>query len=199
MVFFCGRRLSALGANFLPEFDEGSVRVNVAVPGGSSLEASNETAALIDARLEGLRKTPPNPNGPVLHYVRRTGRAELDEHAEPVNKGEYILTMNPDAHVQRDEFLKQLLADLHTNVPRAEIDAEQPAPHLISHMLSGVNAQVAVKVYGDDLDKLRELAGQIRDAIADVPGFTPPILDTQGPGGRGSRRPAGRRPRPVRG
>jgi Cu/Ag efflux pump CusA len=60
-----------------------------------------------------------------------------------------------------------------------EIEAEQPLSHLISHMLSGVNAQIAIKLYGDDLDKLRELAGQVRDAVADVPGVTPPIIDPQ--------------------
>ena len=178
-VAFCGWRLSTLGADFLPKFDEGSVQVNVGLPGGSSLKASNEASALIDARLVTMQKTPDNPAGAVLHFARRTGRAELDEHAQPVNVGEYILTMNPDAGVRRDEFLKTLLADLHANVPGVEIDAEQPLSHLISHMLSGVNAQVAIRLYGDDLDKLRELAGQIRDVIAAVPGVTPPIIDPQ--------------------
>jgi HME family heavy-metal exporter len=178
-VAYCGWRLSTLGADFLPKFDEGSVQINVTLPGGSSLKASNETSALIDQRLKLLQKSEANPNGPILHFVRRTGRAELDEHAAPVNTGEYILTMNPAAGVRRDAFLKELLADLRANVPGAEIDAEQPLSHLISHMLSGVNAQVAIKIYGDDLDKLRELSGRARDAIADVPGVTPPILDPQ--------------------
>jgi CzcA family heavy metal efflux pump len=179
MVAYCGWRLTTLGADFLPKFDEGSVQINVGLPGGSSLKASNEASALIDARLKRLQKTPDNPNGPVVHFARRTGRAELDEHAAPVNVGEYILTMNPDSGVRRDDFLKDLLADLHANVPGVEIEAEQPLSHLISHMLSGVNAQVAIKIYGDDLDKLRELSGQVRDAIADVPGVTPPIIDPQ--------------------
>ena len=178
-VGYCGWRLTTLGADFLPKFDEGSVQINVALPGGSSLKASNEASALIDARLKTMQKTPENPNGPVLHFARRTGRAELDEHAQPVNVGEYILTMNPNSGVQRDEFLKTLLADLRSNVPGVEIEAEQPLSHLISHMLSGVNAQIAIKLYGDDLDKLRELSGQVRDAIADVPGVTPPIIDPQ--------------------
>lgn len=179
VVGYCGWRLTTLGADFLPKFDEGSVQINVGLPGGSSLKASNEASALIDARLKTMQKTPDNPDGPVLHFARRTGRAELDEHAQPVNVGEYILTMNPDSGVRRDEFLKTLLADLHGNVPGVEIEAEQPLSHLISHMLSGVNAQVAIKLYGDDLDKLRELAGQVRDAIVEVPGVTPPIIDPQ--------------------
>lgn len=172
-------QLTKLGADFLPKFDEGSVQINVTLPGGSSLQASNEASALIDAELAKLQKTPDNPEGLVLHFFRRTGRAELDEHAQPVNVGEYILTMNPDADYNRDEFLEQLLADLRSNVPGVGIEAEQPLSHLISHMLSGVKAQIGIKIYGDDLDKLRELAGEVRDAIADVPGVTPPIIDPQ--------------------
>ena len=178
-VGYCGWRLSTLGADFLPKFDEGSVQVNVGLPGGSSLKASNQTAVLIDARLKTMQKTPENPNGPVLHFARRTGRAELDEHADPVNVGEYILTMNPDTGVRRDEFLKSLLADLRAAAPGVEIETEQPLSHLISHMLSGVRSQIAIVIYGDDLDKLRELAGLVRDVVAEVPGVTPPIIDPQ--------------------
>lgn len=172
-------QLSRLGADFLPKFDEGSVQINVSLPGGSSLEASNETAALIDAHLTTIQKSPENPNGPVRHFFRRSGRAELDEHAEPVNVGEYILTMNPKAGYDRDEFLKSLLDDLRSSVPGVAIEAEQPLSHLISHMLSGVKAQIGIKIYGDDLDKLRELAVEVRDAIDDVPGVTTPIIDPQ--------------------
>jgi CzcA family heavy metal efflux pump len=179
VVGFCVWQLSQLGADFLPKFDEGSVQINVALPGGSSLIASNEASNLIDARLTLMQKSKENPERPILHFARRTGRAELDEHAQPVSVGEYILTMNPDAKYRRDEFLKTLLADLHSNVPGVEIEAEQPLSHLISHMLSGVNAQIAIKLFGDDLDKLRELAGQVRDVIVDVPGVTPPIIDPQ--------------------
>jgi len=151
----------------------------VMLPGGSSLKASNEAAALVDARLKTMRKTPENPNGPILHFARRTGRAELDEHAEPVNTGEYILTMNPDAGVRRDEFLRTLLVDLKAAAPGVQIETEQPLAHMISHMLSGVRSQIAIIIYGDDLDKLRELAAEIRDVVADVPGTTPPIIDPQ--------------------
>ena len=172
-------QLTRLGADFLPKFDEGSVQINVALPGGSSLKASNEASALIDARLITMQHTPDNPDGPIMHFARRTGRAELDEHAQPVNVGEYILTMNPDSRIGRDDFLRDLLNDLRTNVPGVEIEAEQPLSHLISHMLSGVNAQVAIKLFGDDLDKLRELSGQVRDAIVTIRGVTPPIIDPQ--------------------
>lgn len=171
--------LSRLGADFLPKFDEGSVQINVTLPGGSSLKASNEASSLIDAQLVKMQKSKNNPSGPILHFFRRTGRAERDEHAQPVNVGEYILTMDPEADYERDKFLETLLSDLKTNVPGVGIEAEQPLSHLISHMLSGVKAQVGIKLYGDDLDQLRDLAGDVRDAITDIPGVTPPIIDPQ--------------------
>lgn len=172
-------QLTQLGADFLPKFDEGSVQINVALPGGSSLQASNDVAAVIDRRLIAMQKSPENPDGPVLHFARRTGRAELDEHAQPVNVGEYILTMNPHSGIGRDEFLRQVISDLRNEVPGVEIDAEQPLSHLISHMLSGVNAQVAIKFYGPDLDELRHLAEEARDALSEIEGVTPPIVDPQ--------------------
>ena len=178
-VGYCGWRLSTLGADFLPKFDEGNVQLDVVLPSNASLEASNDVAKLVDARLNLMRKTPENPNGPILHFFRRTGRAELDEHAEPVNRSEYFLSMDPAVIGQRDEFLAKLREDVDRNIPGAEIEAEQPLQHLISHMLSGVRSQIAIKVYGDDIDKLRELAERIRDVVAAVPGATPPILDTQ--------------------
>ncbi len=179
LVGFSAWQLTRLGADFLPKFDEGSVQINATLPGASSLKASNEVSALIDAKLKTMQKSPDNPDGPILHYVRRTGRAERDEHAEPVNRGEYILSMNPLAGTRRDEFLKTLLADLRAEVPGVDFEAEQPLSHLISHMLSGVNAQVAVKIYGDDLDKLRQLAGEVQTALNQVEGVTPPIIDPQ--------------------
>jgi CzcA family heavy metal efflux pump len=179
LVGVCAVLLMLRGADFLPKFDEGSVQVNVALPGGSSLKASNEASALIDARLKMMLKSSDKPQNPILHFARRTGRAELDEHAQPVNIGEYILTMNPDADYRRDEFLTTLRTDLKANVPGVEIETEQPLNHLISHMLSGVNAQVAVKIYGDDLDKLRKIADEVRAALLEVDGVTPPIIDPQ--------------------
>ncbi len=179
VVGYCGWRLTTLGSDFLPKFDEGSIQINVTLPAGSSLRASNEAAVLIDAKLLTMRKTPANPNGDILHFVRRTGRAELDEHAEPVGRSEYILSMNPGAGRGRDELLAKLLAELREEVPGVDFEAEQPMAHLISHMLSGVTAQIAIKVYGDDLDQLQKLATQIKAAIADVPGLTPPVIDPQ--------------------
>ena len=176
---WAGWRLTTLGADFLPKFDEGSVQFDVALPTGSSLRASNEAAALMDAKIRSLQKTPDNPDGDVLHFVRRTGRAERDEHAEAVSRSEYILTMNPDVVGQRDEFLRRIVKDFKEELPGVEVEAEQPLGHLISHMLSGVRSQIAVKIFGDDLDELQRLARRVKAEIATVPGLTAPVIEPQ--------------------
>ncbi len=177
VVGFSVWQLTRLGADFLPKFDEGSIQVNVNLPPGSSLEASNKVSAILDDHFRKLQKSAANPTGEILHFVRRTGRAELDEHAAPVNSGEYLLSVNPDSRRGRDEILHHLLAKLREAAPGVDVETEQPLSHLISHMLSGVSAQVAIKVFGDDLDKLRQIAGQIRTVIQTVPGVTPPIVE----------------------
>ncbi len=148
-------QLTRLGSDFLPPFDEGSIQINVSLPPGSSLLASNDVAAIIDAKLKKMQRSDDNPAGEILHFARRTGRAEFDEHAEPVSRSEYILTMNPETSHGREEMLRQLLDDLKEELPGVELEAEQPLAHLISHMLSGVNAQIAIKIFGDDLDTLQ--------------------------------------------
>ncbi len=170
-------QMSMLGRNFLPPFDEGSIQVNVTLPPGSSLDASNKVSGAIDAVFQSMQKTPQRPDGEILHFVRRTGRAEMDEHASPVHFGEYILSMNPDSPTERDEILASLRQKISDEAPGVDIEVEQPLSHLISHMISGVYAQIAIKVYGDDLETLRRVAQQIQANIQDVPGITPPIVE----------------------
>jgi HME family heavy-metal exporter len=157
MVAFAAWELANLGRNFLPQIDEGSIQVNVTLPAGSSLEATTQSSRLIDEKFRERQMSPSNPEGEILHFVRRTGRAEMDEHAAPVNASEYILSMNPDMHQGREEMIQQLLKELREEVPGVDIEVEQPLAHLISHMVSGVFAQIAIKIVGDDLDNL--LAG----------------------------------------
>jgi len=166
-------QLSHLGRDFLPPFDEGSVQVNVTLPPGSSLDASNQVSGLIDAKLRAMK----GPDKEILSFVRRTGRAEMDEHAAPVNAGEYIVSMNPHGGHHREEIIAKLLEELGSEVPGVAIEVEQPLAHLISHMVSGVYAQIAVKVHGDDLDVLIQSADRIKAAIRSVPGLTPPVVE----------------------
>lgn len=176
-VGIAGWQMSQLGRNFLPEFDEGSVQINVTLPPGSSLEASNQSSGLIDNKLRALQKSKQNPNGPILQFVRRTGRAQMDEHASPVNFGEYILSMNPTSHHRRDEIIKKLMEETREEVPGVDIEVEQPLAHLISHMVSGVYAQIAIKIFGDDLDALQQLSERVKRTIQTIEGVTPPVIE----------------------
>ncbi len=170
-------QVAKLGRNFLPAFDEGSVQVNVTLPPGSSLQASNQVSKSMDGVFKSMQKNSTNPDGAILNYVRRTGRAQMDEHASPVNFGEYILSMNPDAADDREKMISDLRERIGKEVPGVDIEVEQPLAHLISHMVSGVYAQIAIKIHGDDLDTLLTLADHVKTAIADIPGVTPPIVE----------------------
>ena len=172
-VGVAGWQLAGLGRDFLPPFDEGSVLINVVLPPGSSLEASNQVSSIIDNKLRAMQ----GPGGEILHFVRKTGRAEMDEHAVPVNAGEYILSINPHSGRHRDEIIKGLLDDLGSELPGVAIEVEQPLAHLISHMVSGVYAQIAIKGHGDDLGVLIQSADRIKGAIQSIPGLTPPVVE----------------------
>lgn len=158
-----GVAVSRMGRDFLPPFDEGTVQVNVMVPPGTSLEASDRIGRMADERLMQVAG--------VVTVARRTGRAELDEHAMGVNVSEIIVSIDPDSGRTREEILDDIRRQL-SDVPGTVVSAEQPLQHLISHMLSGVQAQVAIKLYGDDLATLRRTATAMKNAIADVPGVT---------------------------
>lgn len=153
--------LTQLDRDFLPPFNEGAMQVNVLLPPGTSLAKSNEVAAKVEERLQGIED--------IEAFVRKTGRAELDEHAEGVGVTEMIATIREDTKRSRDEVIDEISEAL-ADVPGIVTAVEQPLAHLISHMLSGVKAQVAIKLYGDDLDVLRREAEKMRSAIAQVPG-----------------------------
>jgi HME family heavy-metal exporter len=150
-----------LEKDFLPPFNEGAVQINVLLPPGASLSKSNEVASQVEQRLQQIED--------IVAFVRKTGRAELDEHAEGVNVTEMIATINPNTERSREEVIEEISEAL-ADVPGIVTAVEQPLAHLISHMLSGVKAQVAIKLYGDDLDVLRRQAEQMKKAIAGVEG-----------------------------
>jgi HME family heavy-metal exporter len=114
----------------------------------------------------------------VLDFGRNTGRAELDEHAEGVNVTEIIVSLNPKSGQSRDESIEEMREEL-SQVPGVVIAVEQPLAHLISHMLSGVKAQIGIKLYGDDLTILRTKAEEMKAAIADVPGVKDLMVEQQ--------------------
>nr|WP_261360635.1 efflux RND transporter permease subunit [Aeoliella straminimaris] len=162
LVSIAGWAMLRLERDFLPPFNEGAVQINVLLPPGTSLATSDQVAKKVEARLAEF--------GDLKAFVRKTGRAELDEHAEGVNVTEVIATVSPDSARSREEVIEEVSAALE-EIPGIVVSVEQPLAHLISHMLSGVKAQVAIKLYGDDLDELRRQAEGIRGAISDIEGI----------------------------
>ena len=142
-----------LESDFLPPFNEGAVQINVLLPAGTSLATSNQIAGRVEARLAEIDD--------LKAFVRKTGRAELDEHAEGVNVSEFVATVNSDSHRSREGIIYEINEAL-SDIPGIVTSVEQPLAHLISHMLSGVKAQVAIKLYGDDLDELRRQAKSMK-------------------------------------
>ncbi len=159
-----------LDRDFLPPFNEGAVQINLLLPPGTSLATSESVVLQAEKRLMEL------PD--IVALVRKTGRAELDEHAEGVNVNEIIATIDPNSERSREEIIQQISHALE-DVPGAVTSVEQPLAHLISHMLSGVKAQVAIKLYGDDFNVLRRTAQQIKSAIETVPGIRDLQVDQQ--------------------
>lgn len=156
--------------DFLPPFNEGAVQINVLLPPGTSLA----TSVAINQKVEDSLKMEED----VINFVRRTGRAELDEHAEPVSASEYIVDLNPNSSRSREEQLRSIRERIE-DVPGVVFAVEQPISHLISHMLSGVKAQIGIKLYGDDLDVLRKKASEVQGIVSNVPGVVDLVVEQQ--------------------
>ncbi|GAA4468624.1 efflux RND transporter permease subunit [Novipirellula rosea] len=170
MVAIAAIFVSRLEKDFLPPFNEGTIQLNVVLPPGTSLAASNEIARSVEESLKQIDD--------VQRFARRTGRAELDEHAEGVNMSEMIIELDPNSPRSREEQLAEIREAME-EFPHVVTAVEQPIAHLISHMLSGVKAQVGIKIYGDDLDVLRQKAEQIKAEIELVPGVTDALVEPQ--------------------
>ncbi|MCA9010091.1 MAG: efflux RND transporter permease subunit, partial [Planctomycetaceae bacterium] len=169
-VLISGVFVMNLERDFLPPFNEGSIQLNVVLPPGTSLTVSNSIAAKCERRLMQV------PD--VMRVGRRTGRAELDEHAEGVNTSELIIDLDPGSHRTREEQITEI-REAMADIPGVVSAVEQPISHLISHMLSGVKAQIGIKIYGDDLDLLRRKAQEMEQAVKSVPGVADLMLEPQ--------------------
>lgn len=167
-----GVLVSERGRQFLPAFNEGAVQVNLMLPVGTSLARSDEMGQRLARALRDL------PG--VVSVGRRTGRGEGDEHAEGVQTSELVLQLDPQKAASRDAFLEALRARIDARLPGFPTAVEQPLAHLISHMLSGVAAQVAVKISGEDLGALRQIAAQVEGVVEQVPGVRDLMIDPQG-------------------
>lgn len=150
---------STFGTSFLPAFKEGTFTVFLMAPPGTSLGESDRLAHGIEEQLiaiDGVRSV-----------TRRTGRAERDEHAEPVSSSEIEVTVQDGAN---QDAVRSAIDRIIANVPGVTTMIGQPIEHRLSHILSGTPAAIAINVYGDDLDVLRDLAAQIEVQLRAIPG-----------------------------
>ena len=180
-----------MGGSFLPEFHEGSYTVNLQCSPGSSLQESRRVAQRCEQMLLEIPE--------VVSLSRRTGRAELDEHAEGVHSSEIDIQTQSSrvalpgfgpALARRIPGLQHLgyrvqgrssekvieeIRDKVTSIPGVQVNIGQPISHRLDHIMSGVRAQIAVKAFGEDLRKLREFSHDLLDTIGQVPG----VVDLQ--------------------
>lgn len=157
------------GTEFLPPFNEGSYTVNMVAPAGTSLEESNKLGTIAEQQ---ILKVPE-----VALTARRTGRAELDEHAEPPSSTEIEVALKPGGR-SRAKVLEEMRNNLSV-LKGVSINIGQPISHRLDHLLSGVRAQVAVKIFGNDLLTLRSNAEQLKLIISNVPGVVDVQIENQ--------------------
>jgi HME family heavy-metal exporter len=156
---------------FLPPFNEGTLLIGLRLNPGVTLTESSALAR----QAEVLVKQVPE----VTHVGRRSGRAELDEHAEGVHVSELDVGLKPTAELTRS--MDEIKADIRkrlVNLPAA-LEIGQPISHRIDHMLSGVRSQIAIKIFGEDLDALRGQADALRAKLAAIPGIADLQIEKQ--------------------
>ena len=159
----------AAGRSFLPEFNEGALTVSAVTIPGTSLADSNQ----LGTALERLMLSVPE----VTSTARRTGRAELDEHVQGVESAEIDVRLQ-----MKDRPREAVLEELRQRVsllPGTNVTIGQPISHRIDHMLSGTRANIAVKIFGDDLATLRQLAQQVQREMSQVKGVVDLAIEAQ--------------------
>lgn len=167
-VLLAAAAVPFFGRSFLPPFNEGTLTINVLLDPGASIGESNRIGELAEKLILEVPE--------VTKVGRRTGRAELDEHAEGVHYSELDVDLKPSTR-PREQVLQDLRAKLAA-LP-ASVSIGQPISHRLDHVLSGVRAQIALKIFGDDLDTLRAQAAELRERLSRIPGLTDLAVEKQ--------------------
>lgn len=157
------------GRAFLPEFNEGSFTISAVTLPGTSLAQSDELGRLVERTLLDIPE--------VRSTTRRTGRAELDAHAQGVEASEIDVTLTGEGRPK-----ERVLADMRERlsaIPGMNIVIGQPISHRIDHMLSGTRAAIAIKIFGPDLATLRRLGTEVQTAVSSVPGIADLAVEPQ--------------------
>lgn len=160
LIIYSAFALSNMGRAFLPEFNEGTLTISAVTLPGTSLADSDNLGRGLERILLGVPE--------VVSTARRTGRAELDEHVQGVESAELDVTLQ-----MKDRPKHEVLAEIRERVtllPGMNVTVGQPISHRIDHMLSGTRANVAVKIFGDELPMLRSLGRQVQNAMTPIPG-----------------------------
>lgn len=160
---------TTFGREFLPQFNEGSVTVSIYQRPGTALEESNRIGNIAERLLQELPE--------IEKTSRRAGRAERDDHVKGVYATELEAVLRPSDR-SRTEIFADIREKLAT-IPGITVEVGQPISHRIDHMLSGVQAQIAVKLFGPDLNMLRAKAEEIRAAMETVPGVVDLAVERQ--------------------
>jgi HME family heavy-metal exporter len=168
LVLLVAASVPFFARSFMPPFNEGTLTVNVLLNPGTALTESNRIGSLAEELVMAVPE--------VLQVGRRTGRAELDEHAEGVHYTEMEVDLTASGRGR-----EAIIADIRTRLAALPgvSNVGQPISHRLDHLLSGVRAQIALKVYGDDLDILRGLAVDLRARLAKIPGVTDLQIEKQ--------------------
>lgn len=159
----------SLGSSFLPPFNEGSLTINIGVLPGVSLEESDKIGRTVE---EILLEIPE-----IKTVARKTGRAELDEHALGVNASEIEAPFELDKR-SRDEFLADVRSRLGA-LKGLDVEIGQPISHRIDAMLSGTQANIAIKLFGEDLNRMYSLGKEIKAAISGIEGLADVTVEQQ--------------------
>jgi len=154
-----------MGKEFLPEFNEGTSTITVISAPGTSLQQSNHIGQIAENLLLGVPE--------VISTGRRTGRAELDEHAEGVHYTEIDVDFRKSVRTRK--VILDEIRDKLGQIPGTVLNVGQPISHRLDHLLSGIRAQIAVKIYGQNLDELRTAAADVERVMKTVPG----VVDLQ--------------------
>lgn len=170
-TFFIGSIivLTGLGRNFLPDFNEGSLTITAVTKPGISLEESNKVKVLAE---EALLTIPE-----VELTARRTGRSELDEHSFGVNTSEIEVPFTLTDRT-KSEFLQEVREKLNA-ISGVNFAIGQPLSHRIDHILSGTKANIAIKIFGDDLNRMFQMANQIKADISPIEGVVDVNVEQQ--------------------
>ncbi|NDP22313.1 MAG: efflux RND transporter permease subunit [Paludibacter sp.] len=160
---------STMGRTFLPEFNEGSLTLSVVCKPGTSLEESNQLGNLVETELLSIPE--------VLSTARRTGRGELDEHSQTVNSAEVDVSFKLTER-KKEEFMIEVRKKI-AGIPGIAATVGQPLGHRIDHMISGTRANIAIKVFGTDLNKMFSIGNEIKSSITGIEGLVDVNVDQQ--------------------